>query len=238
LIARAATELKTIVSEASRGRTAIVVIDDAQWGDYQSAQMLLRLLELPNLIAVLSYRTEDRKTSLLLQALGGAGVASREFVLGDLTPAMTAKMLQSNRRIAKSVHEQTLGNPALIEMVGEALSSEGSDSRSLLARAVALRLRRLSAPSRKLFHFLLRHDEPISDTQAAEALELFESDEPLRALRGERLLRVRKTGDLQEIDVYHPRMREVLAGGRARPAAAPSHSRTNAAESPRTIIRV
>ena len=45
---------------------------------------------------------------------------------------------------------------------------------------------------------------------AAKALELFESDEPLRTLRRERLVRVRKTGDLQEIDVYHPRMREIL----------------------------
>jgi len=135
------------------------------------------------------------------------------------------------------VYQQTLGNPALVEMVADALA-EDADNGGLLARAIAFRLRRLSAASRKLFHFLLKHEGPIGDAQAAEALELFESDEPLRALRGERLLRVRKTGDLQEIDVYHPRMREVLGGGRVRPSAAPEHSRENAADSPRTIIRV
>ena len=237
LIARAASELKTIVGEASSGRTAIVVIDDAQWGDYQSAQMMMRLLELPNLIAILSYRTEDRRTSLLLQALSGAGVEWREFALGELSPAMTAKMLRSGRRVARMVHQQTLGNPALIEIVAEAVEEGAADSRPLLAQAIGLRLRRLSAPSRKLFHFLLKHDGPIGEAQAAEALELFESDEPLRALRGERLLRVRKTGDLQEIDVYHPRMREVLTGGGPRPSVAPSHSRANETVSPRTIIR-
>jgi hypothetical protein len=42
---------------------------------------------------------------------------------------------------------------------------------------------------------------------AADALELFETDEPLRSLARERLVRVRRTGDLHEIDVYHPRMR-------------------------------
>jgi len=236
LISRATSELRAILSEASAGRTALIVIDDAQWGDYQSAQMMLRLLEVPNVIAVFCYRSEDRRTSLFLQALGGAGVAAREFVLGELTPAMTAKILGANRRLARTVHQQTLGNPALIEIVAEAIQAGTTETRSLLSRAVALRLNRLSAPSRKLFRFLLKHDGPVDDAQAASALELFESDEPLRALRQERLLRVRKTGDLQEIDVYHPRIREVMSGGRARDPQV--HALANESESPRTIIRV
>jgi hypothetical protein len=32
----------------------------------------------------------------------------------------------------------------------------------------------------------------------------------LRTLRRERLIRVRKTGDLQEIDIYHPAIRDAL----------------------------
>ena len=80
---------------------------------------------------------------------------------------------------------------------------------------VERRLGRLSASASHLFHFLLARNEPIDDALVAKALELFETDEPLRALRHERLVRVRKTGDLQEIDVYHPRMREVLSGKRS-----------------------
>src|SRR2546423_6152217 len=75
LISRATSELRHILAAVTRGRTALVVIDDAQWGDYQSAQVMLRLLEEPNVIAVLSYRTEDLRTSLFLQALLGSGIA-------------------------------------------------------------------------------------------------------------------------------------------------------------------
>ena len=89
-----------------------------------------------------------------------------------------------------------------------------NESRALFARAVALRLQHLSASASHLFQFLLSRNGPIDDTLATKALELFETDEPLRTLRRERLVRVRKTGDLQEIDVYHPRMRELLSAKR------------------------
>ena len=79
---------------------------------------------------------------------------------------------------------------------------------------MAVRLQRLSVPARRLFQFLLTRDGPINDALAAKSLELFESDEPLRTLRRERLIRVRKTGDLQEIDVYHPRLRAALKRSR------------------------
>jgi serine/threonine protein kinase len=214
LIHRATSELRQILAAVTRGRTALIVIDDAQWGDYQSAEVMLRLLEEPNAIAVLSYRTEDMRTSLFLQALLGSGIATHDFPLGELSPAMTARMLKSitgrsQPRVADAVYRQTLGNPAMIEMATEAIASGAKEDR-LIARAVGLRLKRLSAPSGQLFNFLLSRQEPIGDSLAAKALELFESDEPLRTLLRERLVRVRKTGDLQEIDVYHPRMREVL----------------------------
>jgi len=181
---------------------------------------MLRLLDAPNVIALLSYRTEDRKTSLFLQALLGSGIATHDFPLRELSRPMTRQMLKSitgrsNQRVADSVYRQTLGNPALIEIAAEGLIAGAKDSRSLFARAVARRLRRLSASAGRLFQFLLARSDPIDDTLAAKTLELFESDEPLRALRRERLVRVRKTGDLQEIDVYHPRMRELLSGQRS-----------------------
>ena len=234
LISRAIADLRGILTATAGDRTALIVIDDAQWGDYQSAQMLLRLLEATNVIALLSYRTEDRQTSLLLQALLGSGIPAREVPLRELSRPMSRQMLKSitgrtGAHAADTVYRQTGGNPAMIEIVAEALMGGAKESRSLLARAVTLRLGRLSASASHLFHFLLARNEPIDDALVAKALELFETDEPLRALRHERLVRVRKTGDLQEIDVYHPRMREVLSGtsvragfSRPRPARAGS----------------
>jgi len=216
LIAKAVGELRAILSAAAGQRSILIVLDDAQWGDYQSAQILLRLLQSDKVTLLLSYRTEDWRTSLLLQALLGSDLPTREFLLRDLSRTMTAQLLKSstgrtNRRLASAVFRQTRGNPALIEMAVDAIVDDPKNQRSLLARAASLRMERLSASAQQLFRFLLARDGPIDDALAAKALELFESDEPLRTLRRERLIRVRKTGDLQEIDVYHPRIREALA---------------------------
>jgi len=224
LIARATAELRSVLAAASGDRGLLLTLDDAQWGDYQSGQMMLRLLELPNLVLLLSYRSEDWRTSLFLQALVGSGIPMREVHLGELSRAMTAQILRSatgrgNQRLADAIYRQTSGNPALIDMVVDAVLSGAKEPRSLLARAVALRMQRLSAPARQLFQFLLARDGPIHDALAASALEFFESDEPLRTLRRERLIRVRKTGDLQEIDVYHRKMREALTARRRRKSA-------------------
>ena len=238
LTARATAELQSILEATAGERPLLVVLDDAQWGDYQSAKMLLRLLQSPKITLVLSYRSEDWRTSLLLQTLLASGIAVREFPLQPLSAAMTARLLRTaigrcSPDLAGAAFRQTNGNPALIEIVGEAIAAGASDPASLLARAVALRLERLSAPARQLFHFLLSKDGPIEDSIAARELELFESDEPLRALRRERLIRIRKTGDLQEIDVYHPRMREVLARPSRRRATVASSGRSLLPELPR-----
>ena len=103
----------------------------------------------------------------------------------------------------------------MIEMVAEGVVSDGGDDLTLFTRALAARMQRLSAPARRLFEFLIGCDGPVDEETVARSLELFESDEPLRTLRRERLIRVRKTGDLEKIDVYHPQMRAALG-----PAAA------------------
>src|SRR5262249_20260869 len=148
---------------------------------------------------ILVYRTEDRRTSLFLQALAGSGVPAREFRLGELSPSMCAQMLKSivgqgDRRMARAVFRQTLGNAAMTEMAAEAILEGSKDPNSFLPRAIRPRLRRLSSPAASLFQFLLTQQDPVDASVAGKARELFEIDEPLRALRRERLLRVRKTG--------------------------------------------
>jgi eukaryotic-like serine/threonine-protein kinase len=215
LTARAISELRSILRAVAGDRPSLMVLDDAQWGDYQSGQMMLQLLEAPNVVALLSYRSQDWQTSLLLQTIIGSGISTREFLLKELSRSTTARIVKSftgrgSQRLANAVFRQTRGNAAMIDMAVDVILRGANDTDALLARAAAIRLRRLSAPARQLFQFLLAHHGPVDDALAAKALELFESDEPLRTLRRERLIRVRKTGDLQEIDIYHPAIRDAL----------------------------
>jgi serine/threonine protein kinase len=216
LIARAAAELRSILLAAAEDRPLLLILDNAQWGDYQSAEVLLRLLD-RRMRLILCYSSEDRRTSLLLQALTGGGVAMREFEVKDLTRTATAAIVKratgrDATRLIDQIHRATGGNPALVEMTIESLGSKSANDPALLAWALAGRLQHLSASAHRLFSWLLSSDGTVREEVAAHALELFEIDDPLRTLRSERLIRVRKTGDLRGIDVYHPKMREAFGG--------------------------
>ena len=218
LIARAAAELRSILFAMAGDRPLLLFLDDAQWGDFQSAQVLLQLIKPQQgrrLALILCYQSEDWRTSLLLQAMLGRGLTMREFRLKELSRANTVQMIKVARgrcgkRLADRIFRFTGGNPAMIEMAIESLGRKSADDPSLMARAVACRLQALSLPAHRLFTWLLTPPGAVGEDTVAEALELFEIDEPLRMLRRERLIRLRKTGELRAIDIYHPRIRDAF----------------------------
>jgi len=219
LIARAASELREVLSAAAGDRPLLLFLDDAQWGDFQSAQVLLRLLkpqQRQSVVLLLLYQSEDWRTSLMLQSLTGHGMDMRRLHLKELSRAATAAMLKRatgrhGTRLIDRIFRQTGGNPAMIEMAIDSLGRHSADDPALMARAVACRLQHLSSAAHRLFIWLLSTPSPSDELTAASALELFEIDEPLRTLRRQRLIRIRKTGDLRAVDIYHPRMRQAFA---------------------------
>jgi len=211
LVARAAAELTSVLLAAAGERPLVIFLDDAQWGDYQSAQMFARLLrssEPQRVTVIFCFRTEDARTSLLLQGL--STVKAARVRVGDLSRAATGKILKRAglRRggLLDRVYRESRGNPTLTDMI---IHEDGAQ----LGRVVSERLNGLSAAAQRLFVFLLSSEGPVSEEEAQSTLELFEVDEPLRTLVREHLIRIRRTGDLREIDLYHPRMREVLRRG-------------------------
>ena len=216
LIVRAAAELRAILLKAARGRPIVMLLDDAQFGDYQSSQVFRRLLEPGGeqiMVLILCYRSEDWRTSLLLQGLTAARIERKELSVNELTRAMTRQLVKlktggGGQRRVDRVFRQSGGNPLLTNMIADVLASAPDDA--LLGYAVNARLETLSAAAKLLFAFLLSGDDAVPEDLAESTLELFEIDEPLRTLSNESLIRLRRTGDLREIDVYHPRMREVL----------------------------
>ena len=205
---RAAHELHALLGALAGERPIVLFLDDAQWGDYQSAEIFLRLLDArsgPPIVLVLAYRTEDWRTSLLLQTIIGSTVPRSEVELERLTPPMLEKLVRravpdAPKSFRDAAVREADGNP---ELLAKILRSGGS----MLGEAVTSRLAELSASARRVFTILRNADGPVSEDVVERTLELFESDEPLRTLTRERLIRLRRTGDLRELDVYHPRLR-------------------------------
>jgi len=115
-----------------------------------------------------------------------------------LSRAMTARLTKG-----AGIFEESGGNPRLAQMLREEPS---------LSRAVERQLARLSTPARSLFRFVLEADGPVPEDVVIRELELFEIDEPLRALTASHLIRVRRTGDLAELEMYHSRIRAAFRG--------------------------
>ena len=216
LVARAATELRSILFAAAGDRPLLLVLDNAQWGDYQSAEVMRRLLigqEGRKVVLMLVYTTDDWQSGLMMQSLVGMGLKMRDFMLKEFSRALTQQLIENStgKRRVRSIddaYRSTAGNAALIELAAEAIATR-DDGRPLLARAIAARLQNLSASAYRLFLFLVM-EGPCYEWESAAALELIELDEPIRTLRNERLIRVRKTGDLRALDIYHEQMRKVL----------------------------
>lgn len=197
LTARAAVELRGLLVELAAGRPMLLALDDGQWGDFQSAEMFLKILrgvETQRFTLLVSYRTEDWRTSLLLQTLRNSDIPRHEVELRPLS----SRMMKEARMSADSK-----GNPMLAEMIREVPSRSLRD-------AVLHRLGKVSAPARILFEMLIAEGRPVDEAEVRSRLELFEIDEPMRTLARDHLIRLRRTGNLSEIDVYHPRIREVL----------------------------
>ena len=202
LLARAATELGSIIAAAAGERPIVIMLDDAQWGDYQSAVMFQKILSglaENRVVLMLVYRTEDWQTSLLLQTLLNIDLSRVEVEVPDLSPEALAQLARTKD---PKVHAESGGNPTLAQMV--LVTREQT-----LGDAIRERLERLSAPARRIFGSMLSATAAVDENVLEQQLELIDADEPLRTLSRERLIRVRRTGDLHEIDIYHPRMRRV-----------------------------
>jgi hypothetical protein len=213
-IARAASELHALLGALAGDAPVVLFLDDAQWGDYQSAEVFRRLLAsqaLPRVVLVLCYSTADWRTSLLLQALINSELRRFELQLEPLSAPLAEKLIRRDLPDASKSARRTLvqecdGNPALLEQLLRHVANDAT-AEPLLEDAVATRLLELSMSARRVFKMLLDADGPIGEDEVERHLELFESDEPLRVLARARLIRLRRTGDLFELDLYHPKLR-------------------------------
>jgi serine/threonine protein kinase len=217
--ARASSELHALLAAMAGGRPVVLFLDDAHWGDYQSAEVFTRVLTLGaplRIVLVLSYRTEDWRTSLLLQALVNGPIPHRELELAPLSAPLMEKLIRrdmpnADKAFRRAAIEHAAGNPGLLDKILRHAAHDVHAEASL-SDAVRAHVDELSTSSRRIFDLLLQSDGPLPEELIERSLELFESDEPLRALTRARLIRLRRTGHLLELDVYHPRMRELMRG--------------------------
>ena len=233
---RAFAALRELLARIGDQRPLVLMIDDLQWGDIDSANLLTELLQPPDpplLLLVGTYRSEDALRSPCLQALRAAevqeGAVARLRIplapLGhDECVELAVQLLDGNDETALSQAQQIVreshGSPYFVfelaqhvrEGIHGATAGESGDASGIrLDEALWQRIARLPGEERMVLELLSIAARPLRPLHAFTAAAVRDRLGVLTRLRTDRFVRVMLSGGDELIAPYHDRIRETIA---------------------------
>ena len=212
------------------GSTAplVMAIDDLQWGDVDSAALLISLLEAPDpprLLLIASYRTESAEQNPCLVALTAARSRHARFEVEvnplsfDEARQLAALLLDQAGEHAQEVDRiarDSGGNPYFVYELAKQTELAWAGSRGLpgaaqlgLDEVLWQRVRRLDPTAQHLLEVLAVAGTPLSLRSASDAASLgHQSSSAAAILHAERLIRGTGPGIDDAVETYHDRIRE------------------------------
>ncbi|CAN5769774.1 hypothetical protein BH11MYX4_BH11MYX4_10390 [soil metagenome] len=226
---RAFAALRELFTNISREYRLVVHIDDLQWCDADSVQLLEALFASPSpaWMLTLSYRSELGPTSAPLAELRAAvaklgdACVMHEVDVSELAPNEAGELARSlvdskDPGVVALVTAEAGGNPLflaeLARWANEHLGSEQDAGGLSLEQVILDRVARLPEDARELLETLSVAGVPLPHGVAAPAAK-FDSKlrAPALALRVARLVVTRGLGDEDAIETAHDRVRETVA---------------------------
>ena len=233
---RARTALRELLERLAHRKPLVLYIDDLQWGDRDSAELISEMLRPPDpppLLLLGSYRSEDKDSSPLLEDLLNSphvqeGADVREIAVEEL-PEDDAYQLALHllgersaplEAVARVIARESAGSPYFVaELVRYARSQSrtGSDSIHLemdsagmtLSRLILARLDKLTPEANRLLEVVTVAGHPLDLEVAIQAAELGSAAQAaVTVLRAGSLIRIRRLRNYDEIEAYHTRIRE------------------------------
>ena len=234
---RAATALRELVSRIAMAVPLVIAIDDAQWGDADSAALLPFLLsppDSPRVLLIASYRSEDitdaplvAALSRLVQQTGGPPCA--HLSIGPLKPEDSRELARRlagpdvGDGMAEGIAQESGGSPFFVyELARHAVGGGGA---TRLEAVVGNRVSSLSPSSRALMAAVALSAQAIPLAVAEHAAAIGPSERPvLGRLTVGRLVRS-PGGEGQTLEPYHDRIREAVVAQLSDHAVAQCHRR-------------
>lgn len=225
--ARAFLALRELLRRISSRTPIIWFIDDLQWGDADSAEVLVDVLAPPDSPAIMligTYRSDEADTSPFLASWQrrhhrqGIEIERRDTRVGPLNEAechvlMVNELGRDDEVIrARSVEfaRETRGNPfLLIELIGCFDPTTDSFEPMQMDEVLQRKHDRLPPESEPLLNVIAVSGQAMPLEEAAKAAGL--ETVPMSAIsrmRSERLVRMIGSTDAARIDTYHDRIRE------------------------------
>jgi hypothetical protein len=224
--------LKELLLRLTDVRPVVIVVDDLQWGDADSARMFGHVLggpEPPALLLLGAYRSDETERNAFLSEVlqrwpQTTGSALRLIEVGPLSPAAAERLAHellarqgggAQSAIAAHLAREANGLAFFIgELVRHHALNAGSDpERGLsLERAILDRVAALPQPAQALLQIVSVAGGPLEQSVALRAAALPPEElSALQALRAARLLRRHAGHSADAIETYHDCVRETVA---------------------------
>ncbi len=232
--------LRELLFRIAREQPVVIFIDDVQWGDRESAEVLIDLMRpppAPTIFWAVAFRADERATSPILRALlerleAEPHLARCHLVLGGLAPHDAARLVErlmpdhaAGAEVTQRIAHEGAGHPLFLEELARhaqetsgilptddmAATPDSTDRQILLARVLRSRLAELPEGARALLEVLSVAGVPVDPKIAFRAVSSDSVDElAIRRLRAGKLLRTRQAGDHEQLSPYHDRIRATL----------------------------
>lgn len=194
---RAFSALKELLGRISDQGPLVLHVDNLEWGDRDSAELLLRLCSPPDPPAMLvigTYLAGSAITSPFFAGLGGTGApigdaARQHHTIGPLTPrdayTLGLQALGGDPGTAQRIAEETAGDPLLIALLCEHLRHQtgprGAKTAAHLDGLVEIALLELDDDARRIVDFVVIAGAPVTLDSASAAARV-SSEDARRAL--------------------------------------------------------
>ncbi len=236
---RAMNALRELLKRLGERKPMVLHIDDLQWGDEDSAELLADLVrppEAPRVLILGSYRTENRDTSNCLRAINkaystGQHRPHREEIAVDSLQEADAKRLalmllgrddKKTHELAGKIARESRGWPFFVWELAQHVqdSPEMADQSLELDEVIWTRVHRLPEDARRLLELVAVTGRPIPATEAYQAIDAIEKGQSFLAqLRTRNFVRTTESDDGDTIiESYHDRIRESVVEHLNKPA--------------------
>ncbi|MCA9138066.1 MAG: protein kinase [Planctomycetales bacterium] len=226
---RAFLALKQLLTRIGRTHPVVLFIDDLQWGDGDSAEVLFNLLSPPNsprLVLLGTYRSDESNDSSFLKEWKERcneltdTFEQHEVSVAPLTDQQCVDLVASRLKIdADRLREQsaglfadTSGNPYFVEQLLDSFDERTGQFEPIpLDQLIDRKLARLPSHAVDLLHAIAVAGQAVALTEASEVCQkLTGAFSLVTHMRSEKLVRLIGTGDRRVVDTYHDKIRETV----------------------------
>ncbi|HVC96341.1 MAG TPA: protein kinase [Pirellulales bacterium] len=228
---RAFAALRLLMLRLSDRAPMIMFVDDLQWGDAGSAEVLFEVLRPPDPPAIMllaGFRSDEWDSSpfrlewVERQKKLGVTIPHRDVTVSPLSPEECLELVVSMlgrddeviRRRAAEIHGETGGNPFLLTELVSCFDPDSDSFRPLpMHEAIAQKLTRLPRGAAHLLDIVAVSGQALSLDDVSKTAG-YESPaiSTITHMRTERLLRLIGAADEPLVDTYHDRIRESVLG--------------------------